>query len=107
MEFAKVIEQLNMTVKTKAIWYPPLDKKANSLLRYMPEDSIDDSVDATIFLGENDEEEKENMKLLFDVASSDSKIQNINKSSKDSDAYTFKKYTKPHLNLIFPPPDLA
>ena len=41
--------------------------------------SIDDSVDATIFLGENDEEEKENMKLLFDVASSDSKIQNINK----------------------------
>ena len=47
--------------------------------------SIDDSVDATIFLGENDEEEKENMKLLFDVASSDSKIQNINKSSKDSD----------------------
>ncbi len=29
--------------------------------------SIDDSVDATIFLGENDEEEKENMKLLFDV----------------------------------------
>ncbi len=69
--------------------------------------SIDDSVDATIFLGENDEEEKENTKLLFDIASSDSKIQNINKSSKDSDAYTFKKYTKPHLNLIFPPPDLS
>ena len=67
--------------------------------------SIDDTIDVTFFYGENEEEEKENLKLLFDVTSLDSESQDINKASTDSDGYTFKKYSKPHLNLIFPPPD--
>ena len=43
-EFAAAIEQLNITNKTKAIWYPPLDKKANSLLRYMDEEQTTSEV---------------------------------------------------------------
>ncbi|ARV10766.1 hypothetical protein BTO05_09595 [Winogradskyella sp. PC-19] len=67
--------------------------------------SIDDSIDVTLFYGENEEEEKENLKLLFDVISLDSESQDISKTTTDSDVYTFKKYSKPNLNLIFPPPD--
>ena len=35
-EFAKLIEQ-PLTIKTKSIWFPRLDKTANSLLRWMEE----------------------------------------------------------------------
>ena len=35
--FAEAIDQTNITLKTKGIWYPPADKTANSLLRYMDE----------------------------------------------------------------------
>ena len=38
--FAETIGQTNITLKTKGIWYPPADKFANSLLRYMDEDQI-------------------------------------------------------------------
>jgi hypothetical protein len=38
--FAEVIDQTNITLKTKGIWYPPADKTANSLLRYMDEGQI-------------------------------------------------------------------
>lgn len=50
MEFAAAIDQLNITTKTKAIWYPPLDKKANSLLRYMETEEIvgNDNVDEIV-----------------------------------------------------------
>ena len=37
-EFAELIGQRNMTHKTKSIWYPVLDKKANSLMRYIDEE---------------------------------------------------------------------
>jgi len=43
-EFAAAINQLNITNKTKAIWFPPLDKKANSLLRYMDEEQTSSEV---------------------------------------------------------------
>ena len=36
-EFIKLMGQ-TITPKTKAIWYPALDKKRNSLLRWMDED---------------------------------------------------------------------
>lgn len=50
MEFAAAIDQMNITTKTKAIWYPPLDKKANSLLRYMESEEIagNDNVDEIV-----------------------------------------------------------
>ena len=38
--FAEAIDQTNITLKTKGIWYPPADKTANSLLRYMYEGQI-------------------------------------------------------------------
>lgn len=34
-KFAKLMEQNFVTTKTKSIWYPQLDKKRNSLLRWM------------------------------------------------------------------------
>jgi hypothetical protein len=40
--FAEAIDQTNITLKTKGIWYPPADKTANSLLRYMDEAQISD-----------------------------------------------------------------
>ena len=40
-EFAELIDQRNMTHRTKSIWYPVLDKKANSLMRYIDEDQED------------------------------------------------------------------
>ena len=40
--FAETIDQTNITLKTKGIWYPPADKFANSLLRYMDEGQISD-----------------------------------------------------------------
>jgi len=41
LEFAQKIGQ-TVTKKTKALWYPALDKKANSLMRYVGEDQMDD-----------------------------------------------------------------
>jgi hypothetical protein len=35
-EFAKMIKQ-NLSEKTKSIWYPALDREANSLLRWVEE----------------------------------------------------------------------
>jgi hypothetical protein len=42
-EFAELIDQRNMTHRTKSIWYPVLDKKAHSLMRYIDEDQMDDT----------------------------------------------------------------
>ncbi|WP_299526159.1 hypothetical protein [Winogradskyella sp.] len=66
--------------------------------------SIDKSVDTSILFGLNEEEEKEDFKLLFELS-----IEDIEKFSSDylnmnSVGYMSKKYLKPHLNLIFPPP---
>ena len=41
-EFAERIDQTNITLKTKGIWFPPADKTANSLLRYMDESQTSD-----------------------------------------------------------------
>jgi hypothetical protein len=34
-EFAEMIEQNNLSKRTKALWYPALDRTENSLLRFM------------------------------------------------------------------------
>ena len=39
-EFAEKIGQTNITLKTKGIWFPPADKFAKSLVRYMDEVQI-------------------------------------------------------------------
>ena len=36
-EFAKLVDQ-NLSDKTKSIWYPKLDREANSLLRWVEEE---------------------------------------------------------------------
>ena len=36
-EFSKLIDQ-NLSEKTKSIWYPKLDREANSLLRWVEEE---------------------------------------------------------------------
>ena len=65
--------------------------------------SMDDNVDVTFFFGENEEEE--NLKLLFEITTTDSENQILAKTSDNTDSYTFKNYPKPHLNLISPPPE--
>ena len=32
--FAKLVDQLNITNRTQGIWFPALDKKAHSLMRF-------------------------------------------------------------------------
>ncbi len=70
---------------------------------------VDDSVDVSMFYAASEEEEKgcekdKDVEILFfephnnelDVASS---------KGEHSSRYYFKKYPKPHLNLISPPPE--
>jgi hypothetical protein len=37
--FAKLIDQPNVTSKTRGVWYPALDRNANSLLFWMDEEN--------------------------------------------------------------------
>ncbi len=67
--------------------------------------SIDDSIDITFFYGENEEEEKEGLKLLFEITSQDLENCFSDLNSHRDIGYTFKKYSKPHLNLVLPPPE--
>ena len=67
--------------------------------------SIDDSVDISFFYGENEEEEKENFKLLFEISSSSIESCFVNVNAIMTTIYTFKSYPKPQLNLILPPPE--
>ncbi|WP_299115987.1 hypothetical protein [uncultured Winogradskyella sp.] len=67
--------------------------------------SIDDTADVAVFFGENEEEEKENLKLLFDITVVNEEQQSISDALKMNDSYFFKSYQKPHKNLISPPPD--
>jgi hypothetical protein len=66
--------------------------------------AIDDTVDVSIFYTVT-EEENENIKITF----SDSdviKLEHIFITDiKENLGYYFKNYPKPHLNLIFPPPE--
>lgn len=72
---------------------------------------IDNSFDVSIFYGiGNEKEEKVNEKnieielLLNDVGKNELTIDKSQAQNKID--YLFKKYTKPNLNLIIPPPDL-
>jgi hypothetical protein len=68
--------------------------------------ALDDSVDVSIFysLSEEEEEENESFKLVFSGNEVD--IDYLGDSLKNYNlGYFFKNYSKPHLNLISPPPD--
>ncbi|WP_256259910.1 hypothetical protein [Winogradskyella luteola] len=66
---------------------------------------MDNSFDTTIFFDINEEEEKESVKLLFETASLDLEDFYTDRTDLNSNSYTFKAYSKPHLNLVFPPPE--
>jgi len=68
--------------------------------------AMDNSIDISCFYGENEEEEKEGLKLLFEIKSQNSEDFFTNISSLDDVVYTFKAYQKPHLNIVFPPPEM-
>ena len=67
--------------------------------------TIDDSIDTTCFLSVNEEEENANAKLLFDKDHQTPEFLFEDQENTHLIGYTFKQYTKPHLNLVFPPPD--
>ncbi len=68
--------------------------------------SIDDSVDVSCFFGIGEEEESENLKLLFENNIEFSDDHHFVIKTRDNlIGYKFKTYPKPHLNLISPPPE--
>lgn len=67
--------------------------------------SMDKSFDTEIFFDVNEEEEKGGLKLLFEITSQDIESFDLDVLNADRDEYNFKKYSNPHINLIFPPPD--
>lgn len=69
--------------------------------------SIDSSHDTSILFDFNEEEEKEGVKLLLEYTSQELDYCFFDKNNSDCANYTFKKYTRPHLNLVFPPPDFT
>ena len=71
---------------------------------------IDDSADVSVFYTANEEEEKKGQEkdkdkelLLYDFLNAASDF-DLNETENNLE-YFFKKYPKPHLNLIIPPPD--
>jgi hypothetical protein len=72
---------------------------------------VDDSVDVSIFYTTSSPEEdkgieKNNNLEVFFTSLLMSDLDFSSKENKNSLGYYFKNYSKPHLNLISPPPDL-
>ena len=73
---------------------------------------LDDSIDTSIFYSLAEEEEEKgsekdkNIEILFSKTKVFESYSNLDELE-DHSAYFFKKYGKPHLNLISPPPDLS
>lgn len=67
--------------------------------------SFDDTYDVSSFYSINEEEENQNVKLVFESTSLESESLFEDQLSPNLIGYTFKNYPKPHLNLISPPPD--
>lgn len=68
---------------------------------------VDDSVDVSVFYSLSEEEEEhKSVKLVFSLNQEESigfdKLIDVNHL-----VYHFKNYSKPHLNLISPPPDFS
>lgn len=67
--------------------------------------SFDNTVDVSSFYGISEEEEHQPVKLVFDSSNEDSNAFLFSRKSTYSIGYPFKTYSKPHLNLISPPPE--
>ena len=67
--------------------------------------SLDNTYDVSSFYSINEEEENQNLKLVFESISLDSDSLFEDQVNHQFIGYTFKHYPKPHLNLISPPPD--
>ena len=74
--------------------------------------TIDDSVDVSVFYSLSDEDEEgkgketnKNLEIICPLINH-SELDLASIDSKNNSGYYFKKYPKPHLNLIFPPPEL-
>lgn len=72
---------------------------------------LDDSIDTSIFYSLAEEEEKgsekeKNIEILFAVSNHYESDFSLNEIENNLE-YVYKKYSKPHLNLISPPPDLG
>lgn len=71
---------------------------------------IDNTIDVSVFYASTEEEEKGNQKnkdfekLFFETSQTESTF--FNNEDEDDLEYMNKKYPKPHLNLISPPPEL-
>ena len=68
---------------------------------------IDNSIDTSIFYSLTEEEENGKVKNLLSPFSSQNNDVSADLSLKVNQffSYRFKNYPKPHLNLIFPPPE--
>ncbi|AUC82846.1 hypothetical protein [Lacinutrix sp. Bg11-31] len=66
---------------------------------------LDDTVDISVFYSLSEEEEEvQNLKLLF--SNNEEELDYLSNVLKTNNlGYFFKNYSKPHLNLISPPPD--
>lgn len=71
--------------------------------------AIDDTIDISVFYSLSEEEEKGNETIKnFEIITSDLKQADLLislKSQMSTIGYCYKKYPKPHLNLISPPPE--
>lgn len=69
---------------------------------------VDDSIDISVFYSASEDEEKgseknKNSEVIFlDADTSEPHITSNN--TKNNIGYYFKTYTRPHLNLVSPPP---
>ncbi len=66
--------------------------------------AVDDTFDVSIFYSITEEEEKETIKIA-PVKELNEVVYAITSNTTESLGYCFKKYAKPQLNLIFPPPE--
>lgn len=72
--------------------------------------AIEDSIDISIILSLNEQKEKEGNEIK-DIEVLVSEINNLNSEfdsseNRNNSGYYFNDYSKPHLNLISPPPQL-
>ena len=69
--------------------------------------SVDDKVDVSLFYGENEEEEKENFKLLYLSETEEQNKPSLLQISVKLDCYELIEYPKPSINFIAPPPEFC
>ncbi|WP_456441738.1 hypothetical protein [Psychroserpens sp.] len=71
--------------------------------------AVDDSIDISFFydISEEEEEKEGNKEFEIFVVDLETEIEGfVTSNNREHLEYAFKTYQKPHLNLIFPPPEL-